>query len=118
MEKLKRPLKEIEGGEAPARPDDGEVANFEAAYGEPFSKTLDLDTWTQGEDLAATYARIEEEIASALAQEGDRRQRVRDVIIPRLKDTPDAPPNAGIYQAPAAELERIHPGLLFNGRWE
>jgi len=58
MQKLKRPLKGIPGGAGPAKPDEAEMVSFEAAFGEPFSKTLDLDTWTQGEDLAATYARI------------------------------------------------------------
>jgi hypothetical protein len=115
---MDKAAKEMTGAPALANQDKATLADFETAYGEPFSRTLDIDTWTQGEDLGATYARIEEEVAAALAQESDRRAKVREVIFPWLKSAPDAPPNAGNYQATAAELERIHRGLLFNGQVE
>ena len=71
------------------------VAEFEAAYGEPFARTLDLDTWLLGEDLAAAFERIEQEVTQALAQENDYRHTLRQEIFSRLKGAPGAPPNAG-----------------------
>lgn len=91
------------------------VTEFEAAYGEPFARTLDLDTWMAGEDLAAAFERIEQEVANALTQENNYLQTIRQAVFSRLKDAPGAPPNAGVYQAKRKDLEHIHTGLLFNG---
>ena len=91
------------------------MPEFDAAFGESFAQTLDLDTWTLGGDLLESYARLEQEIAEAIAQETDRRKAVREVVFSKLKGRPGAPRNAGLYQAQRAELERVHRGLLFNG---
>lgn len=88
---------------------------FEAAYGEPFAQTLDLNTWMQGEDLAAAFERIEQEVTTALVQEDSYRKTVRQAVFSRLKTAPGAPRNAGVYQANRKDLEQIHAGLLFNG---
>lgn len=92
-----------------------EAEEFEAAYDEKFTDTLDLDTWTLGEDMAAAFGRLEQEVADALTKEDEYRQQVRKIVFPRLRTTPDAPPNAGVWQARASDLKRIHTGLLFNG---
>ncbi len=92
-----------------------EPSGFEAAYGEPFSRTLDLDTWTQGEDLWVTYNRLEQEVAEALAQEDQYRKQIRRLVFSQLGNAPGAPPNAGVYRINPKDLERIHFGLLFNG---
>jgi hypothetical protein len=68
-----------------------------------------------GEDLAATFGRIEQEVAEALQKEDDYRKQVRKLVFPQLRGAPDAPANAGVYQAKRADLEKIHTGLLFNG---
>lgn len=94
---------------------DAELAEFETAYGEKFTDTLDLSTWTLGDDLAATLDRLEQEVAEALRKEDESRKAVRKIIFPRLSTAPDAPPNAGLYQARRSHLEKIHTGLLFNG---
>ncbi|HKV40044.1 MAG TPA: hypothetical protein VJX67_12590 [Blastocatellia bacterium] len=118
MENVSSSPNEVVRGASSLSDNERKQADFEAAYGEPFSQTLDLDTWTQGEDLGGIYARIEQEVSVALAQEGERRSRVRNMFFPRLKGAPDAPPNAGKYSVFPAELERIHSGLLFNGQVE
>jgi hypothetical protein len=118
MRKANHQLRGIAGGLASSEGDGTTPSDFEAAYGEPFSRTLDLNTWTQGEDLAATYARIEQEIAGALTQESSRRKQIQDIVIPRIKNAPDAPPNAGLHEVSPAEIERIHRALLFNGQVE
>jgi hypothetical protein len=90
-------------------------SDFEAAFGEKLSQTLDLDTWMLGEDIMSAYGRLEQEVAEALAKESEYRQKIREVVFSRLRNAPGAPSNAGVYQASRADLERIHSGLLFNG---
>lgn len=91
------------------------LPEFETAFGESFDQTLNLDTWTLGEDLLENYGRLEEEIAEALAREDDYRKIIRENIFSRIPGTPGAPKNAGVYQSNRNALERIHTGLLFNG---
>jgi hypothetical protein len=91
------------------------LPEFEEAYGEALSQTLNLDTWILGEDLAEMYGRLEQEIADAVAMEDSYRKIIRKEVFGRIKSSPGAPHNAGIYQAKREDLERIHKGLLFNG---
>src|SRR5712691_5529251 len=88
---------------------------FQAAFGEQVDDALDLDTWHTGEDLAAMYQALEQEIAGAVEQGGRIRERTRSELFPLVFKHPQAPPNAGCYQVDVATLERIHRGLLFNG---
>lgn len=92
-----------------------DIPEFENAFGEPFRQTLDMNTWTLGEDLLETYGRIEQEVAEALDREKGYRQIIREEVFSRIRETPGAPKNAGCYQAKRSDLERIHRGLLFNG---
>src|SRR5690606_24714708 len=92
-----------------------DLPKFEEAYGEPLSRTLNLDTWILGEDLVEMYGRMEQEIADAVAMEDTYRQTIRKEVFTKIKGSPGAPHNAGIYQAGPDDLERIHKGLLFNG---
>jgi len=91
---------------------------FETAFGEPLARALDLDTWQPGENLAALYGRLEEEIEQAVRQENRIRDRIRQEVFPRLRTRPGAPPDAGVYQAGVEDVERVHRGLLFNGAVE
>lgn len=91
------------------------LPEFEVAFGEPFQQTLDLATWTQGENLIESYTRLEREIADALAKEDSYRKIVREKVFSQLGNAAGAPKNAGVYQANRSDLERVHRGLLFNG---
>ena len=91
---------------------------FQAAFGEPVDNALDLDTWHAGEDLAEIYARLEQEVARAVEQEGRIRERVRSHLFPVVFKHPQAPKNAGCYKVLTSQLERVHRGLLFNGSVE
>lgn len=95
-----------------------DAADFELAYGERLTDALNLDTWTAGEDLAETFGRVEREVAEALEKEDDYRREIRKLIFSRLKTYPDAPAEAGKYEATVAELEKVQRGLLFNGAVE
>jgi hypothetical protein len=88
---------------------------FQAAFGEPVDNALNLDTWHAGEDLAAMYQALEQEIADAVEQGGRIRERTRSELFPLVFKHPQAPVNAGCYQVDVPTLERIHRGLLFNG---
>jgi hypothetical protein len=98
----------------PIRPEP-ELAEFEDAYDEKLSDTLDLDTWTLGEDVAAFLDRTEREIADAIERETAASKYVREIIFPQIPTAPGAPKNAGKYEARRGDLERVHRGLLFNG---
>ena len=88
---------------------------YEEAFDEPIQNTLDLDTWRTGENLSEAYERLEKEVSEALSRENSYRQEIRDTVFSRLKNTPNAPKNAGVYQARRQDIEHIHAGLLFNG---
>jgi hypothetical protein len=93
-----------------AAPDD-----FEEAYKEPLSKILDHTTWTEGDNVAEAYERMEREISSALNDEGRYHAQARKILLKNIGTAPGAPPNAGVYQVKPEMLEKIHCGLLFNG---
>ena len=91
---------------------------FRTGFGEPLENTLDLKTWHHGEDLANLYERLEQEIAGAVKQEDALRERVRQIVFPRIARGPGVPKCAGVYKATVEQIERIHRGLLFNGQVE
>jgi hypothetical protein len=88
---------------------------FEAAHGESLASVLDLGTWMAGEDLLAAYGRLEQEVEEAVEREDDYRKQIRNVVFKRIRTAPQAPANAGVYQARLQDLEHIHKGILFNG---
>jgi len=95
------------------RPD--ESKEFQEAYGESFANTLDLSTWSHGEDLLAAYARLDQEVGEALEREDEYRAEIRNTVFPQLATLPNAPTRAGVFTAQREDLERVHRGLLFNG---
>lgn len=95
-------------------PDIGADA-FEAGFGESLARTLDLDTWSSGEELSEIYERVAAEVEFAVAQESRVRTLIRQEIFPHLGAYPGAPEGAGVYEARLGDLERVHRGLLFNG---
>lgn len=95
-------------------------SEFEAAFGEPLEETLDLSKWRLGDDLAATFERLDREVADAVREEDHYRRRIRAEVF--AKDTfasiRRTVPNAGKYQASTADVQRVQNGLLFNGAVE
>lgn len=88
---------------------------FVATFGEELQRTLDVDTWSTGEDLTQIYGRLAAEVREAVEREDEFLKTIRAEIFPRLAGYPGAPPGAGVYAASPAALRRIHRGLLFNG---
>ncbi|HEY0429481.1 MAG TPA: hypothetical protein VGC76_17005 [Pyrinomonadaceae bacterium] len=98
---------------------DSDVTDFEAAYGESLINTLDLATWSAGEDLADSFGRVEREVAEAIEKEDDYRRQIRKIVFPKLATAPDAPVDAGLHDdVTIPELEKVQRGLLFNGAVE
>ncbi|HET8628274.1 MAG TPA: hypothetical protein VFL91_12675 [Thermomicrobiales bacterium] len=100
---------------APEAPPEITPEAFAESFGEDIRRTLDVATWTAGEDLAAVYRRTEAEIRDAVAREEGVLRRIRRELFPRLAGYPGAPLGAGVHRADLATLERVHRGLLFNG---
>lgn len=89
---------------------------YKAATGESIERTLDLTTWQTGVDLGALYQRLEAEVGPALEQERRVQKVVRSEIFPLLRQAPDAPTEAGVHKAKAADLEDVHRKVLFSGQ--
>jgi hypothetical protein len=98
--------------------DEVDEAEFVAAYGESLAQTLDLDTWERGENLAKNFDRLDREVADALQQEDAIRKKVREVVFPQILSRPNAPKQAGVFQATTAQLKATQVNVLFNGAVE
>jgi hypothetical protein len=53
----------------------GESKEFQEVYGESFANTLDLNTWSHGEDLLAAYAKLDQEVGEALDEKMNTAQK-------------------------------------------
>ncbi|HZL36225.1 MAG TPA: hypothetical protein VFC78_12985 [Tepidisphaeraceae bacterium] len=92
-----------------------DASDFQSAFGEPLEDTLDLDTWRPGDELAATYERVQSEVSDAVRQESGIHREIRQRIFPLLKSRPQAPAGAGVYRTTLQQVETVHSRLLFNG---
>jgi hypothetical protein len=91
--------------------------DFEREFGEPLARLLDMRTWQGGLDVQQLYARLEAEVADAVAQEERIGDAVRREILPRLarRDRKLRPPLSGIHQLTLDDLQAIHRNTLFTG---
>ncbi|AKQ65450.1 hypothetical protein A176_002362 [Myxococcus hansupus] len=93
--------------------------DFRDAFGEDLLMTLDLDTWSQGLDLASIMARFRQEISNAVDKESAVRSIIRQRVLPRiLPNSGGGAEEAGVYRATSDELATVHQSLLFSGRVE
>jgi hypothetical protein len=104
------PLPPVVAEQAPV-----DAQEFESAFGESLAQALDLATWVPGENMDVLYGRLEQEVEEAVRKENLFRVRIRQDVFPRLRTRPNAPPEAGVFQATVADIERVHRGLLFKG---
>ncbi|HYR74383.1 MAG TPA: hypothetical protein VEM96_00950 [Pyrinomonadaceae bacterium] len=99
-------------------PDEVSKTEFVSAYGEPLAKTLDLNTWDRGEDLVKNLARLDREVSEAIEQEDLIRKKVRELVFPQIVDRPNAPKQAGVFQATTDQMKATQINVLFNGAAE
>jgi len=111
-------LQEMSGLGSPENSGSGNISidDFKKAYGEDFSKTIDIDTWRIGENLAELYPLIEKELIQARKDEVKNHHTFRDTIFPKIKELKHVP-NAGLHSIVENKeiIEKIHRGFLFNG---
>jgi len=100
-----------------ATPDSGEpeLEKFEQAYGESFSRTLDLATWSLGENLDDMMLRLDKEIANAVEQAQQDREIIRKEILLKLGSGVGSSKQATLKRVDPQHLEQVMRGLLFNG---
>ncbi|HEY8447893.1 MAG TPA: hypothetical protein VIL01_12375 [Thermomicrobiales bacterium] len=87
---------------------------FQKAFGEPLARTLDLETWLPGEDLARLYDRLESEVKNALAHEDSVLATIRRDVLPMIRPRPHVPV-AGVFRVSPEDIARAHKLVLFNG---
>jgi hypothetical protein len=113
--KLTAGLAEVEQPGALSPPPEVEAAEFTAEFGEPLDRTLDLNTWTRGEDLSGVFERLDREVADAVRQEDEIRKHVRERVLPVIAARKGAPPQAGVCQATVSQIRAVQENVLFNG---
>lgn len=91
--------------------------DFEEAYGEKFSNTINIDTWPLGENLADLYSKLEAEVHEAVKDEINISNSVRKEIFPKIAEIGKVP-NAGLHCFDEKMIEKAHKGFLFNGAVE
>ncbi|MDY3552207.1 hypothetical protein R5W24_001287 [Gemmata sp. JC717] len=101
-----------------SRPSGATNAAFAACFDEPLERALDLSTWHPGTDLVREYARVTAEIEQAVENEDEAHREIRDNVIPQLSFLEGAPPEAGHYVVPEADIKAVQQNLLFNGKTE
>ena len=91
--------------------------DFGSVYGADLKDALDLDTWQSADDTQAAHARLEREIAEALAVEDDAKRLLRARVLPTLDDPsrPGRPRDCGWYAVTPPELARAQARLLAGG---
>ena len=99
-------------------PEEVSAEDFEASYGEPLKRTLDLETWERGENLDGMFARLDQELSEAIEQEDELCRQIQQVIFPQIAQRPHAPPGAGVFQATVDQLKAVQQTVLFNGAAE
>jgi hypothetical protein len=90
-------------------------ADFVRAFDVAPADVFNTDTWNNGADLAGLSAHLNREIEEAQRIHDHTRDAIRDVIFPRLKESPFAPSSVGLFQATAEEIEKAARTQLFAG---
>jgi hypothetical protein len=89
---------------------------FREQFGESLPDVLAMKDWQDGVNLVREYARIEREVAAAVEVERRHEGEVRRRVFPLLKNSPNAPEEAGHYTDITPDVvKQVHQGLLFNG---
>jgi hypothetical protein len=89
---------------------------FHERFGESIHDVLNIQNWSEGQDLWLLYERLRREVAEAVATEGEIQRAIRADLFPQIART--KVPHAGVYRAEPRDLELVHRGLLFNGAVE
>ncbi len=89
--------------------------NVQEEFENAIIETLDLDTWSSGENLLEQYARLEREVREAVADEENVIKQIRANVFPKIATGKRSVANSGLHKFDAKTIEQAHKGLLFNG---
>ncbi len=89
---------------------------FLEAFDKTFDEAINVDVWET--DETAVAGRLEREIEHAQSVHNELRSTIRDVIVPRLSESPFRPPDVGIFSVKPEEIEQFLRGILFAGHVE
>jgi hypothetical protein len=89
---------------------------FRERFGESIQDLLQIEKWSEGQDLWLLYERLRREVADAVQVESEVQRAIRANLFPRLQTL--RIPEAGVYRAAPSEIELVHRGLLFTGAVE
>lgn len=116
--KSKKVNSDLENKPLGAQDDELRSEEFEGAFGESMEKTMDLDTWHKGEDMAEIFSRLTDEVQEAIHAEDDLKKKVRELILPTLATRDKAPEGAGVFSVDENILKSVQNAILFNGQVE
>lgn len=89
---------------------------FQERFGESIHDLLQIENWSEGQDLWLLYERLRREVADAVQVETEVQRAIRANLFPRLRTL--RVPEAGVYRASMSDIELVHRGLLFTGAVE
>jgi hypothetical protein len=78
--------------------------------------SLNMDSWQPGHNFAEFYKRVDDEVKAAIANEEITARLIREKVMPELINAlPKDISDKAIHQFDAAQIEKAHLKLLFNG---
>lgn len=87
-----------------------------AALGESVQESLDLASWGTGPGLESLLAHVGTAVARSVAEEANLRDSIREKVLGKLHEFPDAPATAGVYAVPDSLIRAARRNLLLPGR--
>src|SRR5947209_20065438 len=92
------------------------LTEVERALGQTVREALDLSNWEEGAGLEQLLTRMHDAIARSVLREEGLRAKVRDEVLRRLAEFPDAPAGAGVYRGAEKLTSLARRNLLVAGR--
>ena len=86
------------------------------AFEQSLVDSLNLDSWQPGHNFAEFYQRVEDEVRASTQNEDMASRAIRNELIPIITSgLPKETAEVAFQQFNAAQIEKAHLGLLFNG---
>ncbi len=95
--------------------DDNSNDEVAAHLGETLDAILNFNSWSDGDDLGASYDRLENQVHEAIKQQERVNRQIDRRVFPLIAARPGAPKGAGLYKVSLEQLKLTHHHLLFNG---
>ena len=80
--------------------------------------TVDLNTWTSGENLTRLYTRLEQEVRNAVLDEEKIRIQIRNEVFPRIASGKKSTLSSGFHKFSVGMIEKAHKGLVVSDEFQ